>query len=145
MSINIINYNPKTHCLVVKAFTNNQFVSDYNGIYNDRKPFKYPNSGTVTCPDWEHYNGCGHGLHGWKNGRGDRSTVWSHKGTKRNYWMVLLVSKSKKNLIELVGKVKFRKGDVVFTGNYENMRKFVMVNQIVNDDQITSKNDFVAK
>ena len=150
MSVNIINYNPKTHCLVVKGFTNNKYFSDYKDIYAHnpifRKRFKYPTSGTVVCPDWNPYPSCGNGLHGWKNGQGKRDSVfWKTEFSKRDYWMVLLVSKSKKNLIELDGKLKFHKGEVVFTGNYEDMRKFVMVNQIVNDDQITPKNNFVAK
>jgi hypothetical protein len=70
--------------------------------------FKWPESGPVEATDWKPTEECGNGLHGWLWGHGD----WSLKAkAEKIKWLVLEVDKS--SLIDLCGKVKFPKANVV--------------------------------
>ena len=78
--------------------------------------FVYPKSGHVECPDWQDHNDCGNGLHGWPWGlsQGD--------GQDPNFsalWLVIAVEPQ--DVIDVEdkhGKVKFRRGEVVFAGEW---------------------------
>jgi hypothetical protein len=74
--------------------------------------FTWPENGPVEASDWEPTKECGNGLHGWLWGAGD----WSLKvQAEKIRWLVVEVAES--SLIDLEGKVKFPKGNVV--GCYE--------------------------
>ena len=79
--------------------------------------FLWPESGPVECPDWQPHAECGNGLHGWLWGEGDLSAsggVWEMPDAK---WLVVCVAK--KDVVELGGKVKYPRGEVVFCGTRE--------------------------
>ena len=88
--------------------TCNADLTSYNG-------FRWPASGRVTAPDWKPTNDCGNGLHGllWGEGHGGHL---SPDADAR--WLVIGVAED--SLIDLIGKVKFPKGEVVFCGDRED-------------------------
>jgi hypothetical protein len=94
--------------------------------YSKQKPFKYPESGPVECPDWQDDDNCGHGLHGWLWGAGDLRSCdyWDTDGAK---WLVIEVDPSdlRHGSGDLVGKCKFRRGEVVFCGSRDEAVKFI--------------------
>jgi len=74
--------------------------------------FKWPTRGFVECPDWDPTPTCGHGLHGLLWGDGDWSLL---KDEPDSVWMVVEVCVA--NLVKIdESKVKFRCGNVIFTG-----------------------------
>jgi hypothetical protein len=85
--------------------------------------FKWPESGRVEAPDWRDDGDCGRGLHGWLNGEGDGSLGKWDVDAK---WLVVRVLKS--DVRDLVGKVKFPKGDVVFCGDRKGATEFLVAN-----------------
>lgn len=75
--------------------------------------FQWPRSGEVEATDWKNTQDCGNGLHGWLWGVGDFSMkIGSHD---RN-WLVVEVKES--DIVQLDGKVKFPKGNVIFCGGW---------------------------
>ncbi len=74
--------------------------------------FKWPESGLVECPDWSPRAACGNGLHGLMDGFGDWSLTSSAIDAK---W--LLVEVARAECVELDGKVKFPRGNVIFAGS----------------------------
>ena len=101
-------FNPTTHSLVLRAC---------NEDMSSTKGFIWPTSGLVECSDWNPVSKCGNGLHGWLYGHGD--------GSVSEYWSVsdrwLVVAVETKSIVELEGKVKFPKGEVVFCDISENL------------------------
>ena len=96
-------------------------TSDKDGrSYNG---FQWPESGPVECSDWSPEAKCGHGLHGLLWGEGDGSLLdWSE--TAR--WQVVSVDDAE---IVVVGrKVKFPRGEVLFTGNRPDATTFLLAN-----------------
>jgi len=75
--------------------------------------FQWPDSGEVSAPDWKANNECGNGLHGWLLGNGD----WSLRSQDHQAWW-LVVEVEASEVIELNGKVKFPRGNVI--GKYKN-------------------------
>ena len=76
---------------------------------SSRNGFVWPREGIAECPDWEPTAECGHGLHGALWGEGDGSLLdWSEGAV----WVVAGVDE----WIDLKGKVKFPRADVVFAG-----------------------------
>jgi len=74
--------------------------------------FKWPESGPVAAPDWSPVPECGSGLHGFLWGEGDGTLAkW---GTDAK-WLVVRVLAAE--VVNLDGKVKFPKGDVVCCGD----------------------------
>src|SRR4051812_3836340 len=73
--------------------------------------FKWPESGFVEAPDWQATQECGFGLHGflWGEGDGDLAN-WSPDAK----WLVARVEKS--TIIDLQGKVKFPRAEVIYCG-----------------------------
>jgi hypothetical protein len=70
--------------------------------------FTWPTSGPVEAPDWDTIPECGGGLHGFLNGCGNGALADWNESAK---WLVVEV--------DLEGKVKFPKGEVVFCGTRE--------------------------
>jgi len=75
--------------------------------------FTWPESDEVVAPDWRPTAECGNGLHGWLWGVGDYSLKYKEPNAK---WLVLEVEKE--SIIELDGKVKFPKCNIVFCGAF---------------------------
>ena len=91
---------PVAKVLVLR--TCNADMTSYGG-------FKWPASGPVEAPDWKADAKCGNGLHGWLWGAGD----WSLKSKDADCkWLVMETDKD--GVIELGGKVKFQKCEVLF-------------------------------
>ena len=76
-----------------------------------RGGFQYPSSGMVECPDWNPRAECGNGLHGWLRGEGDAGLA-SHGDSGK--WLILSVPT--KSIVDLVGKVKFPRAEVLKVG-----------------------------
>ena len=77
--------------------------------YTSHNGFKYPEVGSVEAPDWEATPACGGGLHGllWGVGSFDIRAYGA-------LYQLILVNKES-GLIDLEGKVKFRKGYVLIS------------------------------
>ena len=71
----------------------------------------WPKSGPVECPDWRDDRQCGSGFHGWLGGEGDVS-VWEHRPDD----LGLVLSVNSADIRDLSGKVKFRRGNIVYSG-----------------------------
>ena len=81
----------------------------------DRKShggFVWPASGPIECPDWKAEKECGNGLHGLLWGIGDWSLCRTTDPTA--VWQVVEVDAA--TLIDLEGKVKFPRGEVIYSG-----------------------------
>ncbi|WP_287496880.1 hypothetical protein [Pandoraea sp. CB10b_02] len=91
--------------LVIRTSDKNRKA--YNG-------FQWPESGLVECPDWNPRAECGNGLHGILWPEGNWSDIKDYGGDET--WQVVKVAKS--DLIEIGGKVKFPKGEVVYSGTF---------------------------
>ncbi len=74
--------------------------------------FLWPESGPISCPDWNPKPICGGGLHGflWGEGAGELAD-WSVDAK----WLVVAVPAA--TIVSLEGKVKFPAGDVVYCGD----------------------------
>ena len=82
--------------------TCNADMSSRNGVI-------WPREGVVECPDWKPTTECGNGLHGALWGEGDGALLsWEADAV----WVVAGVDE----WIDLNGKVKFQRADVVFSG-----------------------------
>ena len=115
-------FNPSTHSLVLRAC---------NEDMSSKNDFKWPTSGVVECPDWDPVPECGKGLHGWLYGNGDGSAseYWSFN----DKWLVVSVETS--SIIQLDGKIKFPKGEVVFCGDRKSATDFLMKHEPRSKDQ----------
>jgi hypothetical protein len=82
--------------------------------------FQWPASGRVAAPDWDPEPKCGNGLHGFLRGEGDASLAPSDDSAR---WLVVRVRESE--CVDLIGKVKFPKGDVVFCGARSDAVAFI--------------------
>ncbi len=83
--------------------------------------FKWPLSGPVEAKDWKPTKECGDGLHGWLWGHGD----WSLKNkAEKIHWLVVEVEQA--SLIDLGGKVKYPKGNVIANfGHWADAMAFI--------------------
>src|SRR5271157_4762662 len=84
---------------------------DKNGCaYNG---FRWPKKGYVEAPDWKPTKECGNGLHGYLRGAGDADSIrWD------GLFQVVKVVESE--IVNLVGKVKFPRCEVIFTGSQKD-------------------------
>ena len=73
--------------------------------------FKWPESGRVSAPDWGPKPACGQGLHGLLDGAGDYALVSRKPDAK---WLIVSVPRAE--VVDLDGKVKFPRGEVVYCG-----------------------------
>ena len=118
--------------LVLKSVKENM-ASDYD------PNFIYPQKGLVEAKDWNPSKKCGGGLHGWLWGVGDFSLkVRSFKAK----WLVIEVDENE--IIDLVDKVKFRKGKVVFCGSFVNAYLFLLERKPLNKKTITGDSGHAA-
>ena len=80
-----------------------------NADMSSRNGFIWPREGIAECPDWKPTKQCGNGLHGALWGEGDGALLdWRDDAV----WVVAGVDE----WIDLGGKVKFPRADVVFAG-----------------------------
>lgn len=85
--------------------------------------FRWPESGTVEAPDWQPTKECGNGLHGWLHGEGDGILGnWSPDAK----WLVVSVEVA--TIVDLGGKVKFPRGEVVHCGDRKSATEYLAVN-----------------
>ena len=84
--------------------------------------FVWPRSGRVEAPDWRATSECGHGLHGWLWGVGDITCTDLHAAPDAVY---LVVEVETSALVDLAGKVKFRRGLVVYAGARDDAVRMV--------------------
>ncbi len=82
--------------------------------------FVWPASGPVECPDWNTTKACGHGFHGLLDGLGDYSLLSSLPTAK---WLIVKVKRSE--CIEIGGKVKFPRGEVIYCGGVGGAFKLI--------------------
>ena len=80
--------------------------------------FQWPSSGPVEAPDWDPTPECGNGLHGWLWGEGDASASRYHEVFDA-LWIVVEVDAS--HIVQLDGKIKFRRGNVVRSGTRDEV------------------------
>jgi hypothetical protein len=82
--------------------------------------FTWPEKGKVACADWKPTNECGNGLHGLLHGEGDGSLLnWAEDAR----WLVVKVKATE--VVDLVGKVKFPSGTVVYCGDRQGAAKYL--------------------
>jgi len=79
---------------------------------SSRNGFVWPESGPVSCSDWSPVAECGGGLHGALWGEGDGG-LFSWAADAR--WLVVKVLAS--DVVDLGGKVKFPRGEVMHCGD----------------------------
>ena len=91
--------------------------------------FKWPLSGPVEAKDWKPTNECGNGLHGWLWGHGD----WSLKNkAEKIHWLVVEVEQA--SIIDLGGKVKYPKGNVIANfGHWADAMAFIRARRPVDE------------
>ena len=82
--------------------------------------FKWPTEGPVSCDDWSPTPQCGHGLHGWLWGKGEPG-AWNYYTTD----VMLVVEVLKSDIVNLEGKVKFPRGNVVYCGDRQSVTTFM--------------------
>ena len=94
--------------------------------------FQWPKSGPVECPPpdpnnpkvhWDPTPKCGNGLHGFLWGEGDGFLA---SRSPFALWLVIEVLES--DIVDLGGKVKFPKGNVVFCGDREGAIHYIVEN-----------------
>ena len=85
----------------------------------DANGFRWPEAGEVAAPDWSPAAECGRGLHGWLWGEGKvhGNIPDDVINDPKSRWLVVEVAKS--SIVELPGKVKFPRGEVIFVGDRE--------------------------
>lgn len=82
--------------------------------------FRYPRSGWVQCDEWDPTAVCGGGLHGFLWGQGDGDYATSAPDAK---WLVLRVASG--DIVNMIDKVKFRGGYVVFVGTRSEAAAYI--------------------
>ena len=85
--------------------------------------FKWPESGLVEAPDWKPIAKCGHGLHGLLWGVGGASHLDLSDSAKG-----LVVRVAAELVVDLGGKVKFPRGEVVFCGDLKGAADYICAN-----------------
>lgn len=92
-----------------------------NKDMSSRNNFVWPRSGPVSCYDWKPTKECGHGLHGFLKGEGNPSLAdWGDKAT----WLVVEVFV--RDIIDLDGKVKFPRGNVLYAGDRKTATDMIL-------------------
>jgi hypothetical protein len=91
-----------------------------NADMSSRGGFTWPEIGHVEATDWKPTAECGNGLHGWLWGEGDHGAA---KWAGDNKWLVVEVLA--KDVVDLVGKVKFPAGEVVHCGDQQSATEYL--------------------
>ena len=82
--------------------------------------FQWPKEGPVEAPDWDPTPICGYGLHGFANGKGNLNLLsWEPDAL----WQVVEVEDGL--IVDLGEKVKYPKGNVIFSGDREGALKIL--------------------
>jgi hypothetical protein len=85
--------------------------------------FVWPESGPVASPDWNPEPICGYGLHGLLWGKGDGGLLnWDESAA----WLVVAVDAA--SIVDLGGKVKFPRGEVIFCGDRGTATDYLAAN-----------------
>ena len=85
--------------------------------------FKWPESGPVECDDWDPTPECGGGLHGLLWGEGNGLLLnWDDAAR----WLVVEVDADQ--VIDVDGKVKFPRCDVVHCGDKDSAIGYILAN-----------------
>ena len=97
---------PAPRTVLVLRTCNADMTSAHDG------KFRWPESGPVEAPDWLPTKACGNGLHGALKGQGEASLLdWSESAK----WLVVRVVED--SIVDLGGKVKFPRGEVIYCGD----------------------------
>jgi len=83
--------------------------------------FIWPASGPVEAPDWDPEPRCGAGLHGLLWGEGDGSLLSRSPDAK---WLAVRVKA--RTIVDLGGKVKFPRGEVVCCGERDEVTRYLL-------------------
>ncbi len=83
--------------------------------------FQWPESGPVEAPDWSAEPCCGKGLHGLLWGEGDAGHL---SAVEDAVWMVVEVDATA--VVDLRGKVKFPRGEVVYCGMRDEAVAYIL-------------------
>jgi hypothetical protein len=82
--------------------------------------FRWPSSGVCAAPDWKPTKACGNGLHGLLWGEGDGELLNWDPSSK---WLIVEVIAA--DVIDLIGKVKFPRGEVVYSGDRTGATEYI--------------------
>jgi hypothetical protein len=85
--------------------------------------FQWPESGPVEAPDWSPAPCCGKGLHGLLWGEGEASQLSDFEDA---VWLVVAVDAA--DIVDLGGKVKFPRGEVVYCGDRDGATAYIIAN-----------------
>jgi hypothetical protein len=85
-----------------------------------RNGLKWKKRGEVVAPDWSPVKECGQGLHGLLWGEGDGSLL-NYEPDAR--WLVVAVNDNA--IVDLGGKVKFPKGEVIHCGDMKSATEYI--------------------
>ncbi len=86
--------------------------------------FQWPESGWTEAPDWEPTQKCGNGLHGLLWGEGDASLLAHQDPTSK--WIIAEIDTDE--MVDLEGKVKVRRANVVHVGTKESSTAYLYAN-----------------
>lgn len=106
------------HVLVLRTCT-----ADMLSPSPDANRFRWPASGPVEAPDWSPAPRCGRGLHGLLWGEGDGMQLTWEPDAK---WLVVRVARA--DIVDLQGKVKFPRGEVVCCGDRDAATRYLIAN-----------------
>ena len=85
--------------------------------------FQWPESGYVEAPDWSPEPCCGKGLHGLLWGEGEAFQLSDFEDA---VWLVVAVDAA--DIVDLGGKVKFPRGEVVYCGVRDGATAYILAN-----------------
>ena len=86
--------------------------------------FRWPESGPVEATDWSPVAECGQGLHGWLWGEGDVTAAGDVHGLPDARWLVVRVLLA--DIVDLGGKVKYPRGEVVLCGTAAEATEYIL-------------------
>ena len=86
--------------------------------------FRWPESGPVEAPDWSPIAECGQGLHGWLWGEGDVTAAGNVHELPDARWLVVRVLVA--DIVDLHGKVKYQRGEVVLCGTASEATDYIL-------------------
>ena len=107
------NTHDDEHVLVLRTC-----AADMTAYGNSR----WPQSGPVEAPDWNPAPVCGQGLHGLLWGEGDATLLSWEPEAK---WLAVKVRKA--DIVDLGGKVKYPRGEVVACGERQVATRYILV------------------
>ncbi len=121
--------------LVIRTVDKN--LQSLGGPEGKGRGFQWPSTGPVACSDWDPKPECGNGLHGLLWGEGDWSLL---SYADDAVW--LLVEVLKTDIVSLGQKVKFPKGEVVFSGGRADAITKILchVDRMAGCDNVSSGN-----